>query len=140
MLYSIVQVFDETVYIARSWSFPLAILIFLLSFIPLFSFDSRYIRLIANSIPYSYGIMCGHIYVVLQWYWVMIVDFIAWSDYFRLSLYTCGIFLACRFSSRLRFNIRGMTHDAMNQGCRRENKIHSIKSLKNWLVITLPNV
>jgi len=66
MLYSIVQVFDETVYIARSWSFPLAILIFLLSFIPLFSFDSRYIRLIANSIPYSYGIMCGHIYVVLQ--------------------------------------------------------------------------
>ena len=49
-----------------------------------------------------------YLYVILQWYWYIIVDFITCSGYFRLSVYAWGIFLAYirrRPSSRLRFRV-----------------------------------
>jgi len=64
---SIVQVFDETVRYAKSWSFSLfdsGILIFLI-FI-LFP-DSRISDSFVIPVLYSYDIMCGCLYVLLQW-------------------------------------------------------------------------
>jgi len=63
---SVVQVFVETVHFAKSWSFSLfdsGILIFL-SFM-LFP-NSRYIRFSCYSSLYTYDIMHGCLYVILQ--------------------------------------------------------------------------
>ena len=60
------------------------------------------------SFLYSSGIMCGHLYVVLQWYWFIVVDFIPFSCYFRLSVCAWGILLTYIrrwLSSRLRFHV-----------------------------------
>ena len=49
-----------------------------------------------------------YLYVILQWYWFFIVDFIACSRYFRLSVYAWDIFLVYmrrRLSSWLRFHV-----------------------------------
>ena len=49
-----------------------------------------------------------YLYVILQWYWFIVVDFITCSGYFRLSVYAWGIFLAYirrRLSSRLCFHV-----------------------------------
>ena len=49
-----------------------------------------------------------YLYVILQWYWFIMVDFITCSGYLRLSAYTWSIFLTYmrrRLSSHLRFSV-----------------------------------
>ena len=51
-----------------------------------------------------------YLYIILQWYWFIVVDFITYLGYFRLSVYAWGIFLAYirrRLSSRLFSRILG---------------------------------
>ena len=111
MFHVIDQVFDETRHVARSWSFSLPILIFLSSFFFLLIAVSLILHTLLSvfiSFLCSYDIMCGHPYVALQWYWFIVVDFfITCSGYFRLSVYTWGIFhtyICRRLSSRFRFH------------------------------------
>ena len=112
MLHSIVQVFDETVRVTRSLEFflfdyPIWVL-FLSSWLILI--DSLYASVsVAIPLLYSHVIMCDHLYVILQCYHVILIDFfIPCSGYFHLSVYTWGIFLAYirrRLSSRLHFHV-----------------------------------
>ena len=55
--------------------------------------DSIYI---ASSCHFFLISICYHytryLYVILQWYWFIILDFIACSGYFRLCMYAWGIF------------------------------------------------
>ena len=78
-----------------------------------------------------------YLYVILQWYWFIMVDFIACSGYLRLIAYMWGIFLAYmrrRPSSRLRFRIfweAGRDRYTMmncTKGCSRVTK----EKLERW--------
>jgi len=73
IFYCIDQVFDEIGHVVDSWSFPLSILVFLPSFIPVVSFDSCISDLASIVFLISCIIMGGHLYVVLQWSWFIIV-------------------------------------------------------------------
>jgi len=49
-----------------------------------------------------------YLYVILQWYWFIVVDFIVCLGYFKLSICAWGIFLVNirrRLSSRLHFRV-----------------------------------
>jgi len=59
-----------------------------LTFIPVDSLFSIYITFSCHSILYSYDIMSGHLYVLLQCYHIIMVIDIACLGYFRLSMYT----------------------------------------------------
>ena len=71
--------------------------------------DSIYITSSYHFFPLFICYYCvRYLYVILQWYWFIIVDFIPCSGYFRLSVCAWGIFLAYirrRPSSRLRFRV-----------------------------------
>ena len=71
--------------------------------------DSLYTSFsVAIPLLYSLVIMCVYLHFILQYYHVILVDFIACSGYFRLCMYTWDIFLAYiyrRLSSRLRFHV-----------------------------------
>ena len=68
----------ENGHVARNWSFSLStlVLLSLFWFLLICSFpDHLYFAFSYYSIPYSYIIMCGHLYMLLQWLWFSIVDF-----------------------------------------------------------------
>ena len=55
-----------------------------------------------------HDIMCGYLYVLLQWSWFIVAYFCSLFDYLRLNAYMWGILLAymChRLASRLRFSL-----------------------------------
>ena len=97
--------FIELVRVTRSWS---------LSFLD-YRYTCYFIHVILSishtiviSLLYSSAIIVLDIYVILQWHWFIVVDFITCSGYFRLSVCAWGIFLAYirhQLSSRLRFHV-----------------------------------
>jgi len=86
------------------------LLVFSLCFIPVVIFHSRHFGLIVYSIPLF---ICYHVWMFICDIAAILIyhsDFLACSGYFRLSVYTWGIFLAYirrRFSLRLCFHVFG---------------------------------
>jgi len=71
--------------------------------------DSIYIMSSYHFFPLFICYHCvRYLYVILQWYWFIVVDFITCSDFFRLSVYTWSILLAyihCWPLSQLYFRV-----------------------------------
>jgi len=103
MFYFIVQVLDETIHVARSWS------------LSLLDYWSSY-SLLFILFLHSLYITCSCQFFLMDTYMCYCSDhdllyfkFIACSSYLKLSAYTWGIFLTRRVSAPAYFGKRGVT-------------------------------
>ena len=105
----LIRYLERITCVTRRWSLSFLDYRYSCSFIHVISWFYLYrIQLSFSFLYSSVIIMLDILYVILQWYWFIVVDFVACSAYFRLSVYAWGIFLAYirhRPSSRLRFSV-----------------------------------
>ena len=106
---SIVQVFDETVRLARNWTLFLLILVFtsLLYSCYFLILSLSHSAVIFPSVIHLLSLFRLYMYYCSD-HWLLWFRFIACSGWFRLSVYAWGIFLAYirrRLSSRLRSSV-----------------------------------
>ena len=85
---------EDRRHLDEHWVLFIRLLVFSLSFIPVISFDSKYIGLTVYSILFF---ICYHVWLFICHIAVLSChysDYIVCSGYFRLSVYAWGIFLA----------------------------------------------
>jgi len=89
----LIRYLERITCVTRSWSPSLLDYRYSCSFIHVISWFYL-CRVSCNFFPLFICYHCLDIYIViLQWYWFIVVDFIACSGFFRLSVYTWGILL-----------------------------------------------